>query len=337
MHIFRRTRQVLLPLLLSATLLTPVAVAAGHDAPSGIDVASWQGNIDWATVNNSQDFAFVKATEGIGYQNPQYAQDIQQAKDNGLTVGAYHYARPGTDPVAQAAEFAAAYKAHPQDLPPVMDLEQTDGLAPEQLQEWTRTFLGETERLTGRKPMVYTYRYFWQQDMANTTEFSHYPLWFAAYQNDVPDSLPGGWEQMAFWQRTGEGSVTGVDTPVDVNLFNGTPNQLTSFNGSYGGVLAPGEVVATDGNLGMSNKEIVAALLAMAGAIGILPADQAGALAQQAAGAAGLEAGVADALGGMVKDLGGDLPVQDLQAMATGDYTVGDLLLLLNAAGHQAP
>lgn len=337
MRITRRTRQALLPLLLSATfLLAPGAVADSHKAPSGVDVASWQGSIDWATVNQSQEFAIVKATEGIGYQNPQYTHDIQQAKANGLTVGAYHYARPGSDPAAQAAEFAKSYSAHQQDLPPVMDLEQTDGLGPAQLKDWTRTFLKETERLTGRKPIVYTYRYFWQQDMENTTEFAHYPLWFAAYQNDVPDNLPGGWEQMAFWQRTGDGRVTGINTPVDMNLFNGTPDQLRGFSG-FGGVLRPGEVVAADRNLGESNKQLIAALLAAAGAMGIMPADQAGGMAEQLGSAAGLEGDAAGALGGLVKDLGGNLPVGDLNTMLQGDYTIGDLLLLLNAAGHHNP
>lgn len=331
-----RIRRVLLPLLVTATLFTPAAIADSAHAPSGIDVASWQGNIDWASVNQSQEFAFVKATEGLGYQNPQYTHDIQQARANGLLVGAYHYARPNTDPVAQAAEFAAAYNAHPQDLPPVMDLEQTDGLGPVELQNWTRTFLSETEKLTGRKPMVYTYRYFWQQDMANTTEFSHYPLWFAAYQNDVPSDLPGGWNQMAFWQRTGDGQVTGVHTPVDINLFNGAPHQLQGLTG-YGGVLSPGEVVASDPNLGASNRELVVALLAAAGTLGILPADQAGNLAQQLGGAAGLPGDTAGALGGLVQQLGGNLPVGDLQAMLQGNYSVGDLLLLLNAAGHKQP
>lgn len=331
-----RIRRALVPFLMAATLFTPAATADSTHAPSGIDVASWQGAIDWNTVNQSQEFAFVKATEGVGYQNPQYVSDIQQARTNGMLVGAYHYARPGTDPAAQAAEFAAAYNAFPQDLPPVMDLEQTDGLGPAQLQAWTRTFLDETQRLTGKQPIVYTYRYFWQEDMANTTEFAHYPLWFAAYQNDVPSDLPGGWDQMAFWQRTGDGRVTGVNTPVDINLFNGAPHQLAGLSG-YGGVLAPGEVVAGGTNLGASNRELVMALLAAGGALGILPADQAGQLAQQLGGAAGLQGDVADALGGLVQDLGGNLPVGDLQAMMQGNYTVGDLLLLLNAAGHQAP
>lgn len=320
---------------IAAALLIPTAGADSQSAPSGVDVASWQGAIDWQGVNSAgQKFAFVKATEGIDYTNPGYAGDITAARNAGLKVGSYHYARPNTDAAAQAAHFAQAYKAHPQDLPPVLDIEQSDDVAPAQLQAWTRTFLTEVQRQTGVKPMVYTYRYFWEQDMANTTEFASYPLWFAAYQSAVPTELPGGWKQMAFWQRTVDGQITGINTPVDMNLFNGTPDQLASFNG-YGGVLTPGEVVANDHGLGTSARDIIIALLGMAGAIGVMPPHVAGDIANKAATTAGVDAAVANALGGQVAQLGGKLPVEDLNRMAGGDYTVGDLMLLLNAAGHK--
>lgn len=337
MRLSRRTRKLIFPLVLSAALIAPAATATSHLAPSGVDVASWQRSINWQQVNETQEFAFVKATEGTTYKNPQYDHDIKQARDSGLVVGAYHYARPHLDPVEQAKHFAAAYNAYPQDLPPVMDIEQTDGVAPQQLIAWTRTFLNETERLTGRVPMVYTYRYFWQEDMANTTEFNSYPLWFAAYQNDVPGNLPGGWDQMAFWQRADNGSVSGITTPVDMNLFNGTPAQLNGFSG-YGGVLTPGEIVATETSLGRSAKQLAGALLSLADAIGILPPEQAGAMAQQVAGFTGIDAAVAGAVGEHVKKLNGNLPVADLNVMLSSDqYSVGDLMLLLNAAGHQNP
>ncbi|AKK02087.1 glycoside hydrolase family 25 protein [Corynebacterium epidermidicanis] len=322
-------------LSLAATLLIPSANAEHATAPSGIDVASWQGAIDWHGVAGAeQKFAFVKATEGLDYTNPQYHADITAADASGLTTGSYHYGRPNTDPIAQARHYAAAYKAHPQDLPPVLDIEQTDGVGVGELQNWTRDFLGEVERQTGRKPMVYTYRYFWEQDMGNTTEFAHYPLWFAAYQSEVPTQLPGGWQQMAFWQRTGEGRVTGINTPVDMNLFNGTPGQLPSFNG-YGGVLVPGEKVATDHGMGTSARDIALALLGLAGAIGIMPPEVAGNVANQAALAAGVDSLVAGALGGQVAGLGGKLPVAELNRIVQGNYSIGDLLLLLNAAGHR--
>src|SRR5699024_11840170 len=60
-------------------------------------------------------------------------------------------------------------------LPPVLDLEVAEGKSPEQLSAWTREFLTELESLTGRTPMVYTYRYFWIEKMNNSQEFANYP------------------------------------------------------------------------------------------------------------------------------------------------------------------
>ena len=36
----------------------------------GVDVSSYQGEIDWETLENQDiDFAFIKATEGSGYED----------------------------------------------------------------------------------------------------------------------------------------------------------------------------------------------------------------------------------------------------------------------------
>ena len=149
-------------------------------------------------------------------------------------MGAYHYARPGTDAKAQAAYFAETIKQADATLPPVLDLEETDGLGVTALQNWTRDFLSETQRLTGKTPMIYTYRYFWAEQMGNTKEFSQYPLWLAAWQNTPPAEVPGGWSYMTFWQRSAHGRVSGILSEVDLNLFNGTRDQLEAFAAGLG-------------------------------------------------------------------------------------------------------
>ena len=41
----------------------------------GLDVSSWQGNVDWLAVAiNGGRFAYVKATEGTSYVNPYFTQ-----------------------------------------------------------------------------------------------------------------------------------------------------------------------------------------------------------------------------------------------------------------------
>lgn len=220
---------------------------SGHPvAPSGIDVAGHQriegAPIDWnAVAADGQRFTYVKATEGQGWTNDFYAEDVAAAGAAGLYTGAYHYARPDGDPVAQATHFANIIGAGaPNALPPVLDIEETDGRSAQELQDWTRTFLGTLESLTGQTPMIYTYSYFWIDEMDNTTEFSNYPLWLAAYQPTAPAPV-GGWDTVSIWQSSETGTVPGIGTHVDTNLFNGTDAQLDAFaNGivtSAGGVL----------------------------------------------------------------------------------------------------
>lgn len=57
----------------------------------GLDVASYQGNVDWSTAaGNGAGVAYVKATEGTGYTHPYFAQqynDFWQYADSGTFPG----------------------------------------------------------------------------------------------------------------------------------------------------------------------------------------------------------------------------------------------------------
>ena len=137
--------------LLVATTVTPLGEADAQSIPgvvSGVDVAGHQrpggAAIDWRSVGTigGQDFAFVKASEGQGWKNVFYDEDAKAAADAGLKVGAYHYARPAEDPVAQARYFASVVNQGPAtQLPPVLDLEVDEGLGPVQLAAWTLSLI----------------------------------------------------------------------------------------------------------------------------------------------------------------------------------------------------
>ena len=247
-----------------------------------------------------------------------------------MLVGTYHYARPAGDARAQAAHYAATLATAPEhSLPPVLDIEVAEGLDPQQLQRWVGEFLDETERLTGRTPMVYTYRYFWREHLNDTDEFTDHPLWLAAYQNHVPEPV-GGWNQLTFWQRSDAGRVPGVNGPVDLNLFNGTESQLTDFvagnNVDLGGVLESGDGPAVLDTLGKDNTALAALILAVES--GLLPPDALTRAAEQL----GIDPAVAGDIANRVRGLleSGQLPVDDLLVMAENpDYSIGDLLILL--------
>lgn len=320
---------------------TMTAGAWTSSAPSGIDIAAHQhpggAPIDWSDVKtDGQSFAFVKASEGGDWTNPYFVADANAASAAGLKVGAYHYARPASSASEQAAHFAAQLALVPgQTLPPVLDIEVDEGLSPEQLTNWVRQFTTELRALTGRTPMIYTYKYFWMGQMGNTTEFSDMPLWLAAYQDEAPDPV-GGWDKISFWQRSGSGRVNGITGPVDMNLFNGSEGQLESFsNGNYldiGGILE-GLVLGDDApDLSSNSGPLIGAILALAA--GIIATPQLVDAAEQA----GLGGNAAGVFTDFVKQLtqNGALPIDDLVGMASGDFTVGDLAILLDNAGHIA-
>jgi lysozyme len=214
--------------------------AAGSSPLHGPDVSSHQhpqgAGIDWSKVAGSgASFAFVKATEGTTYTNPYFAADYRKAHEAGLVRSAYHYARPRPDLASardQADYFVSvAGKADARgDLPLTLDLEESGGLSPAQLVAWTHAFVDETTALTSRPVIVYTYPYFWQHAMADTSDFSDLPLWIASYRSGGPKSpLPGGWSSWTFWQYTANGRVAGIPAIVDRSHFSGTESDLQAL------------------------------------------------------------------------------------------------------------
>lgn len=77
----------------------------------GIDAASYQGNVDWAVVDQSTDFGAEKVSEGIKYANPFWpaakAALLARAKATGFVPLAYFFMDAGATGTAQADWFAA--------------------------------------------------------------------------------------------------------------------------------------------------------------------------------------------------------------------------------------
>ncbi len=205
--------------------------AAGGDyAVQGIDVASYQGYPSWPRVRDTGlSFAFTKATEGTTYTNPYFATNWGRMKAARLVRGAYHYGRPGTDPVAQANFFVDTVRPVAGDLQLVLDIETADGKSPAQVRAWVVAFLNRVQARTGRPGIIYTGFYFWRDSAGNSTNLNC-PLWLAAYR-DSPTSptnlVPAAWSAWSFWQYTSSGRVPGVSGDVDRNAWNGT---LASLN-----------------------------------------------------------------------------------------------------------
>ena len=90
----------------------------------GIDVSHHQGEIDWHKIKSQNiSFAYIKATEGGDFKDPQFKKNWDHALEAGLRVGAYHFFRPETDGVLQAENFISSVPEYKNMLPPAIDVE----------------------------------------------------------------------------------------------------------------------------------------------------------------------------------------------------------------------
>lgn len=196
----------------------------------GIDVSRYQKRIDWQEVKmmKIQDigigFAFIKATEGEQDLDVQFKRNWRNTRKNGMPRGAYHFFIPSKDPVKQAVNFIRHVSLQPGDLPPVLDVEQTNNLPASVIRERSKVWLRLVEQHYGVKPVIYTNADFYDQYLGKT--FDDYPLWVAHYYEKRKPRIRRNW---TLWQHNDAGQVNGIDAKVDFNVFNGDSAAFRKF------------------------------------------------------------------------------------------------------------
>jgi len=249
--------------LVAAVFLLAIASGAGAATyGKGIDVSNWQGSIDWLQVaSDGYTFAFAKATEGTAFTDVTYAVNRSGTQGLGLRIGAYHFARPEgsgdaalvASAIAQADHFVDAAQPRAGDLPPVLDLEQSGGLAQAALAKWTQAWLAEVTARTGLSPLVYTSPNFWKTKLGDTPAFaqSGTRLWLAHWTAGPSPTVPAanwnglGW---SFWQWSDCQKVPGIAHCVDadrVNAADPSPFLLRAYPAGAPAPATPPSVVGT--------------------------------------------------------------------------------------------
>lgn len=210
---------------------------------AGIDVSYWNAGIDWPKVRAAgQRYVFVKASEGDSYADPTFDDNWRGAKAAGLLRGAYHFFRANADAKRQASKFIDYVRTMNDDgeLPPVLDLETNDGQTREKIISRVKTWLDLVESAFNRKPILYSGLYFLQDYFSEVGGgpplwAKEYPLWLAQYPSQylvgMQPSLPRGWFKWTFWQYSKKGLVNGINANVDMDLFNGSLEDLYQFAG----------------------------------------------------------------------------------------------------------
>jgi GH25 family lysozyme M1 (1,4-beta-N-acetylmuramidase) len=221
--------------------------------PLGTDVSGYQPVVSWMFARTGGvSFAWAKATEGTGYVNPEYAEQIAGAKAVGIYIGSYHFARPsshtnltGANSAESEAQFfwsvASNYvKAGGQYMMPMLDWEDvnmTNQLSAPTLSAWVNQWCHSVSNyalangVSGVRPVVYTGVWYSAPSSTYsglTTAVTGWPAWIAAYPSN-PNPQTGGpsssypWSTWIFWQYADTNWTGG-----DADVFNGTAAGLSA-------------------------------------------------------------------------------------------------------------
>lgn len=202
-----------------------VCLPAGYSV-HGFDISHHQGDINWKELQKVQNapfpvrFVFMKASEGGDFSDTTFIRNFDRARQYGFIRGAYHFFNPNTDAARQADFFIRSVKLEPGDLPPVLDIEKV-GDNELELRKGVKTWLRLIERHYHVKPILYA-SYKFKERYLNDSIFDTYPYWIAHYYVDSV-RYEGEWK---FWQHTDGGTLPGIREQVDLNVFNGTLDEL---------------------------------------------------------------------------------------------------------------
>lgn len=195
----------------------------------GNDVSEFQGSINWGTYKNNTNFVVAKLTEGNGYIDNWAGNNRQQARNAGLPLGFYHFARPdlGNAPEVEAEFFCGVLDGDPlregEFLALDFEVSYGDPVG------WSKKWLDAvSNHYDGIKPLVYLNQYLATNYDWTPVVDAGYGLWLASYNPDGQGNT-GKWPFMAMQQTSSSQQVPGIVGNVDRDVFFGTTDQLRAY------------------------------------------------------------------------------------------------------------
>lgn len=189
----------------------------------GIDVSTWNGNINWNQVKNSGvSYVIIRSgfrgsTQGALVEDNKFRQNIQGAINAGLKVGVYFFTQAvnEVEAVEEASMVLSQIKGYKITYPVFIDVESSGGRA-DGLDAGTRTRVinafCQTIQNGGYRAGIYANKTWLAQKM-NVSALSGYKIWLAQYNTQV---TYGGRYDM--WQYSDKGKISGISGNVDMNL-----------------------------------------------------------------------------------------------------------------------
>lgn len=193
---------------------------AGEQRAFGIDVSSWQGDVDFAAVRAAGcEFVILRIAACYRDINEDkcFRKNFESAREAGLKVGIYLYTTANTEEKIreQTAWIVEMLAGAPLDFPVVFDWEdfstfQEYGMSIHELNRLFDVFAEEMDA-AGYGAMLYSSKNF----LVNFWEdVSPRSVWLAHYVNET--NYQGDY---ALWQATPRGRIDGIAHDVDFNIW----------------------------------------------------------------------------------------------------------------------
>ena len=187
----------------------------------GIDVSSWQSDIDFKKVKDS-GVEFVIIRIGFGHKkgeiiyDSRFSEYLKSAKENGLKVGLYFYsyAKNVKESSEQAKWIIEALNGESLDLPIAFDWEIFSGFNNYNLSLTDLNLIGEAFikeiNSAGYEGMLYSSKYY----LENMWNLDEYKTWLAHYIDKT--NYKG---EYYIWQLSNTGKVNGIKGDVDLDIL----------------------------------------------------------------------------------------------------------------------
>ena len=218
----------------------------------GLDVARYQGTVNWPVVAQEQDFVFIRlgfrgyGAEGSLNLDDNFAANMEGARRAGLDVGVYFFSQAVNEEEAleEAAFVLEALEPYELTLPVILDYEiasTADGglvgrlheadLPGEEHGRICAAFCSEIEK-HGYTAGVYAGVGMLEEGVAEALEAAGgFPVWLANWT--IQTRYNG---DFAYWQYTGSGSAGGITGEVDRDIrYIRQPEQVTGLTAERNG------------------------------------------------------------------------------------------------------
>lgn len=188
----------------------------------GIDVSTWQGDIDWEKVKSSGvSFAFIRigfgfSDDGENVLDNKYLKNIKEAKEAGVKVGVYFYSyATSIDEVVDQANWVLKTLDNEKlDLPVAFDFEEWSSFDDYELNIYDVNLFAlkflDIIKENGYEGILYGSANY----LNDVFYIKKYPYWLAHYTTKTDFSKP-----YKVWQVASNGIVSGIDGYVDLDIL----------------------------------------------------------------------------------------------------------------------